>query len=44
MIVQFGIAGQLHGAVVGTDHASEAVTGFIPSLAMVLRILLQFGD
>ncbi|BAP84996.1 NAD synthetase [Paucilactobacillus hokkaidonensis JCM 18461] len=28
MIVQFGIAGQLHGAVVGTDHASEAVTGF----------------
>lgn len=28
MIAQFGIAGQLHGAVVGTDHASEAVTGF----------------
>lgn len=28
MIAQFGIAGQLSGAVVGTDHASEAVTGF----------------
>ncbi|KIS03773.1 ammonia-dependent NAD(+) synthetase [Paucilactobacillus wasatchensis] len=28
MIAQFGIAGQLRGAVVGTDHASEAVTGF----------------
>lgn len=28
MIVQYGIAGELHGAVVGTDHAAEAVTGF----------------
>ncbi|KRO09209.1 nh(3)-dependent nad(+) synthetase [Lactiplantibacillus xiangfangensis] len=28
MIVQYGIAGEMHGAVVGTDHAAEAVTGF----------------
>jgi len=28
MIVQYGIAGERHGAVVGTDHAAEAVTGF----------------
>lgn len=28
MIVQYGIAGEAHGAVVGTDHAAEAVTGF----------------
>ncbi|RRK11888.1 ammonia-dependent NAD(+) synthetase [Lactiplantibacillus garii] len=28
MIVQYGIAGETHGAVVGTDHAAEAVTGF----------------
>lgn len=28
MIAQYGIAGQMRGAVVGTDHAAEAVTGF----------------
>ncbi|WP_302116294.1 ammonia-dependent NAD(+) synthetase [uncultured Limosilactobacillus sp.] len=28
MIVQYAIAGQNSGAVVGTDHAAEAVTGF----------------
>ncbi|GGI63999.1 MULTISPECIES: ammonia-dependent NAD(+) synthetase [Limosilactobacillus] len=28
MIVQYAIAGQNGGAVVGTDHAAEAVTGF----------------
>lgn len=28
MIVQFTIAGQLSGAVIGTDHAAESVTGF----------------
>lgn len=28
MIAQYAIAGANHGAVVGTDHAAEAVTGF----------------
>lgn len=28
MIVQYAIAGQLKGAVLGTDHAAESVTGF----------------
>lgn len=28
MIVQYAIAGQVAGGVVGTDHAAEAVTGF----------------
>lgn len=28
MIAQYAIAGAYHGAVVGTDHAAEAVTGF----------------
>lgn len=28
MIVQYAIAGQMAGAVIGTDHAAEAVTGF----------------
>lgn len=28
MIAQYAIAGARHGAVVGTDHAAEAVTGF----------------
>lgn len=28
MIVQYAIAGEYGGAVVGTDHAAEAVTGF----------------
>ncbi len=28
MIAQYAIAGQTSGAVVGTDHAAEAVTGF----------------
>ncbi|KRM84258.1 ammonia-dependent NAD(+) synthetase [Liquorilactobacillus vini] len=28
MIAQYGIAGAFNGAVVGTDHAAEAVTGF----------------
>ncbi|MFL2135223.1 ammonia-dependent NAD(+) synthetase [Ruoffia sp. FAM 24228] len=28
MIAQFTIAGQLAGAVIGTDHAAEGVTGF----------------
>src|SRR5699024_2739836 len=28
MIAQYGIAGAVSGAVVGTDHASEAITGF----------------
>lgn len=28
MVVQYAIAGEHHGAVVGTDHAAEAVTGF----------------
>ncbi|WP_251547606.1 ammonia-dependent NAD(+) synthetase [Limosilactobacillus caecicola] len=28
MIVQYAIAGEHRGAVVGTDHAAEAVTGF----------------
>ena len=28
MIAQYAIAGQTHGAVLGTDHAAEAVTGF----------------
>ena len=34
MIVQYAIASAHHGAVVGTDHAAEAVTGFYT----------QFGD
>ena len=28
MIAQYGIAGAYQGAVVGTDHAAEAITGF----------------
>lgn len=28
MVVQYAIAGQCAGAVIGTDHAAEAVTGF----------------
>lgn len=28
MIAQYAIAGANHGAVVGTDHAAEAITGF----------------
>lgn len=28
MVVQYAIAGQRSGAVIGTDHAAEAVTGF----------------
>ena len=28
MIAQYAVAGSCHGAVVGTDHAAEAVTGF----------------
>ncbi|MBA1394796.1 ammonia-dependent NAD(+) synthetase, partial [Lactobacillus sp. XV13L] len=28
MIVQYALAGDLHGAVVGTDHAAENITGF----------------
>ncbi len=28
MIVQYAIAGQTSGAVIGTDHAAESVTGF----------------
>ena len=28
MIVQYAIAGQTNGAVLGTDHAAESVTGF----------------
>jgi NAD+ synthase len=28
MIAQYGVAGQCRAAVVGTDHAAEAVTGF----------------
>lgn len=28
MVVQYAIAGQLKGAVIGTDHAAESVTGF----------------
>lgn len=28
MIAQYAIAGATHGAVVGTDHAAEAITGF----------------
>lgn len=28
MIAQYGVAGALNGAVIGTDHAAEAVTGF----------------
>nr|WP_054757913.1 ammonia-dependent NAD(+) synthetase [Liquorilactobacillus satsumensis] len=28
MIAQYGVAAASHGAVVGTDHAAEAVTGF----------------
>ncbi len=31
MIAQYAIAGAKSGAVVGTDHAAEAVTGFIPN-------------
>ncbi|KRM57430.1 NAD synthetase [Secundilactobacillus malefermentans DSM 5705 = KCTC 3548] len=28
MVAQYAIAGEVHGAVVGTDHAAESVTGF----------------
>ncbi len=28
MVAQYAIAGQMHGAVIGTDHAAENVTGF----------------
>src|SRR5699024_139348 len=28
MVVQYAIAGQTSGAVIGTDHAAESVTGF----------------
>ncbi|WP_127848382.1 ammonia-dependent NAD(+) synthetase [Lacticaseibacillus hulanensis] len=28
MIAQYAVAGQTHGAVIGTDHAAEAITGF----------------
>ncbi|MBS4456362.1 ammonia-dependent NAD(+) synthetase [Tuanshanicoccus lijuaniae] len=28
MVVQYAIAGQMAGAVIGTDHAAESVTGF----------------
>ena len=28
MVAQYAIAGQLKGAVIGTDHAAESVTGF----------------
>lgn len=28
MIVQYAVAGEVNGAVIGTDHAAESVTGF----------------
>ncbi|UTB75598.1 NAD(+) synthase [Latilactobacillus curvatus] len=28
MIVQYGIAGEMKGAVLGTDHSAESITGF----------------
>ena len=28
MIAQYGVAGAMHGVVVGTDHAAEALAGF----------------
>lgn len=29
MIAQYGIAGENSGAVLGTDHSAESITGFI---------------
>ncbi len=43
MIAQFAIAGANQGAVVGTDHAAEAITGFTPNLVMGPRTLPQSG-
>ncbi len=37
MIVQYAIAGDTKGVVLGSDHAAESVTGFIQNLEMGCR-------
>ena len=39
MKVQFSIASNRQGIVVGTDHSAENITGFIRNMVMVLQIL-----
>ena len=44
MKVQFSIASNRSGIVIGTDHSAENITGFILSTVMVLLIShLSFG-
>ena len=38
MKVQFSIASNRQGIVVGTDHSAENITGFIRNTVMVLQI------
>jgi NAD+ synthase len=37
MIAQYAVAGASHGLVIGTDHAAEALMGFLRNSAMGLR-------
>ena len=38
MIAQYALAGAHSGAVIGTDHAAENVTGFLPSSVTAVQI------
>ena len=42
MKVQFSIASNRSGIVIGTDHSAENITGFILNTVMVLLILHLF--
>ena len=42
MIAQYALAGAHSGAVIGTDHAAENITGFLPSLVMVVQTFSHF--
>ena len=38
MITQYAVAGQRAGAVIGTDHAAENITGFLRNMVTVGQI------
>ncbi len=42
MKVQYSIATMNKGIVVGTDHAAEAITGFLQNMEMVERMLYLY--
>lgn len=42
MIAQYAIGGQANLLVIGTDHAAEAVTGFLQNTAMVGPIYCHY--